>query len=115
MNEKKDLTAQEWKDIGNRIKNRRKSCELKQFELAEKIDISVTHMSSIENGRQHPSIYVLLRISEVLNTTPDYFLLGNIRRNNVPKNIIDLLNTCNESDLALIRALIEAVRENHLK
>ena len=115
MNAEKDLSEQEWKDIGYRIKRRRKSYGLKQFELAERIGISLTHMSSIENGRQHPSIYVLLRISEELNTTPDYFLLGSIRRHNVPKNIVDSLYMCSESDLTLISALIDAVRETHSK
>lgn len=64
MQNKKDLSESEWREIGERIKRRRKSCGLKQSELAEAIDISATHMSSIENGRQHPSIYALIRISE---------------------------------------------------
>lgn len=102
-----DLSDREWLEIGNRIKFRRKSCNLKQSELAEAINISTTHMSSIENGRQHPSIGVIIRISEQLNTTPDYFLLGQMRANNIPMNILDLLKLCNEKDIPMITALIE--------
>lgn len=109
MQKKQDLSPSEWKEIGARIKRRRKSCGLNQSELAEAIDISNTHMSSIENGRQHPSIYVLIRISEQLNTTPDYFLLGNIRSNSVPLNIIDKIKLCDPEYLPLIDSLINSV------
>ena len=37
--------------MGNRIKLRRKELRIKQSELAEKLDISNNHISSIENGR----------------------------------------------------------------
>lgn len=111
MNTKCDLTDNEWHEIGNRIKSRRKSVGMKQGELAEAIGISITHMSSIENGKQHPSLYVIIKISECLNTTPDYFLLGQIRTNNVPMNIVDSLKLCDENDLPLINSLIECVRK----
>lgn len=106
MQNKRDLSDSEWRDIGDRIRTRRRSLGIKQSELAESIDISTTHMSSIENGRQHPSIYVLIRISEQLNTTPDFFLLGAIRSNNIPMNIIDSIKLCNEEHLPLIHDII---------
>lgn len=109
MKKENDLSEKEWKAIGNRIKMRRKSCGLKQSELAESIDISTTHMSSIENGKQHPSVYVLIRLSEQLRTTPDFFLLGSMRPNNISLNIIDSLKLCDESHLLLIESLISAV------
>ena len=110
MNVERDLTEAEWKEIGNRIRERRKSRSLKQSELAEAIGISVNHMSSIENGRQHPSVYVLIKLSEQLNATPDLFLMGSMRKNNVPQNIVDLLNTCSTSELKLIKNLIIAIQ-----
>ena len=39
--------------MGNRIKIRRKELRIKQAELAERLNISNNHMSSIENGRQN--------------------------------------------------------------
>lgn len=113
MSVEKDLSEREWKEIGNRIKMRRKARKLKQTELAERIGISYTHMCSIENGRQHPSVYVLLKISEVLEATPDYFLLGYVRRHNVPQNVVESLYMCDDSELSLICSLIKAVQENY--
>lgn len=109
MRKESDLSEKEWKTIGNRIKMRRKSCGLRQSELAESIDISNTHMSSIENGRQHPSVYVLIRLSEQLRTTPDYFLLGCMRPNSIPSNITDKVKLCDESLLPLVESIISAV------
>jgi len=105
----KDLSNKEWEEIGNRIRARRKSCNIKQSELAEKIGISLSHMSGIENGRQHPSIYVLIRLSEILGVTPDYFLLGNIRTHNIPQNIVETLYLCDESMLPLVDLIVKDI------
>ena len=44
---------QQYKEMGNRIQVRRKELRIKQAELAEALDISNNHMSSIENGKQN--------------------------------------------------------------
>lgn len=113
MSVEKDLSEKEWQEIGGRIKSRRKSCGYKQSELAEKLGISLSHMSIIENGRQHPSIYVIIKLGEILNVTPDYFLLGNIRIHNVPQNIVESLYLCDESILPLVEIIVKAIREYH--
>lgn len=41
----------QYKEMGTRIKVRRKELKIKQAELAEALEISNNHMSSIENGR----------------------------------------------------------------
>ena len=75
--------------MGNRIKIRRKELRIKQAELAEKLNISNNHMSSIENGRQKPSLDIFIRICDLLNVTPDYLLLGSMHAYNIPQDIID--------------------------
>ena len=73
-------------------------------------------MSSIENGREKPSIDVLLLLCDELNTTPDYLLLGSIHPNNIPQNIIDSLRLCCEDDIELARQFIELlVTRNTIK
>lgn len=93
--------------MGNRIKLRRKELRIKQSELAEKLDISNNHISSIENGREKPSLDILLKICEELKVTPDYLLLGNIHTNDIPQNIMDGLRLCSDADIALARQFIE--------
>ena len=52
----------QYKSIGKRIKLRRKELNIKQNELAEKLNISNNHLSSVENGREKPSLELLLNI-----------------------------------------------------
>lgn len=70
---------QQYIAMGNRIRLRRKELKMKQSELVELIDISTNHMSSIETGKQKPSMDIFLRLCEVLRVTPDYLLLGSMQ------------------------------------
>ncbi len=58
------MRAQE--KLGNKIQKLRKSFGLTQEELAEKINISRTHMGHIEQGRKAPSLKVLNKLSKAL-------------------------------------------------
>lgn len=64
-------------------------------------------MSSIENGRQKPSLDVFVQICTLLNVTPDYLLLGTMHASNMPQDIIDKLRLCNQSDIELAGEFIE--------
>lgn len=99
--------------IGKRIRQRRKELNMKQYELAELLDISNNHMSAIENGREKPSLELLMNICDHLNVTPDFLLLGCIRANNVPQNIIDNLNRCSRIDYTLIDGVIQVFVEHN--
>ena len=93
--------------MGNRIKSRRKELRIKQSELAESLDISNNHISSIENGREKPSLDMFLKICDELKVTPDYLLLGNVHANNVPLNITEALLLCSDEDIELTSQFIE--------
>lgn len=93
--------------MGNRIALRRRELNIKQGTLAEHLGVSNNHISSIENGRDKPSLDVLLKICEELKVTPDYILLGNIHPNNIPQNIIEGLLLCSNEDVELARQFIE--------
>lgn len=97
----------QYQSMGNRMKLRRKELRIKQSELAEKLDISNNHISSIENGREKPSLDMFLKICEELNVTPDYLLLGNVHANNIPKNITESLLLCSDDDIELASQFIE--------
>ena len=82
---------------------------IKQNVLAEKISISNNHMSGIENGKERPSIELLLKICDELNVTPDYLLLGNMHSDNVPKSISDILRLCSDEDIELIQHISQYI------
>lgn len=53
-------------DIGEKIRQLRKSKGLTQAQLAEKIGIDNKHLSRIEKGRHMPTYNIIKKLSEVL-------------------------------------------------
>ena len=68
----------DYKAIGTRIKIARKNRKISQEALCEMTDLSVSHMSHIENGKTKVSVSTLLQIANALQTTVDSLLYDNI-------------------------------------
>ena len=60
--------------IGQKIRKIRKAHGLSQEELAERVDISTTHMSHIETGNTKLSLPVLVDIAAILEVRTDDLL-----------------------------------------
>ena len=60
--------------IGSRIKAARERAHLTQEELAEKVDISPTHMSVIERGVKTPKLDTFVKIANALHLSADALL-----------------------------------------
>lgn len=93
--------------MGRRIRLRRKELGLTQNRLAELLGISNNHLSAIENGREKPSLEKFVILCEMLKTTPDFLLLGNLHSCNVSQNISDNLRLCNAEDIKLAEQIVE--------
>ena len=98
---------QHYIEMGIRIKARRKELHITQSQLAERLDISNNHMSSIENGREKPSLDVFIQMCIELDITPNYLLLGSMHTNNTVQNLTDKLLLCGDEDIRLINCVIE--------
>lgn len=55
-----------YKKLGDKIQRLRKNIGLTQEELAEKLNISRTHVGHIEQGRKTPSLKLLNKLAKVL-------------------------------------------------
>lgn len=64
--------------IGKRIKHRRELAGLSQEQLAERLNLSTNHISSMECGKSLLTTKRLLVLCDVLGGTPDYYLIGEI-------------------------------------
>lgn len=98
-------------NLGQRIAKRRAQSGLRQNTLADLIGISNNYLSSIERGKEKPSLEVIINICNALQVTPDYLLMGNMHSNNVPQNIIDGLRLCSKEDLALLAVIMQHMVE----
>lgn len=87
--------------LGDKIKTLRVSRNMTQSELAKKLSVTKSTISSYENDSRLPSYEVLIKISVLFNVTIDSLLIG--ERNGIYfdmhnftqeqiKVIIDLLN-----------------------
>lgn len=65
-------------NIGETIRQKRKEYNYTQQNLADKLMISRTTISSWETGRTYPDISMLITLSELFETSVDYLLKGDI-------------------------------------
>ncbi len=63
-------------EFGQRLKNIRKSLELKQRDFASDLNISVTTLSDIETGKSKPGHDFFVRICETYKVNLYYLLFG---------------------------------------
>lgn len=62
--------------VGKTLKEIRKQRNLTQAELANKINISRSYLSDIENERKHPSVKTTQELAKKLNVTVNYLSSG---------------------------------------
>lgn len=72
----KDKLSIDLTDIGRRIRGSRTQLNLSQAELAERTELSMSHISDIENGKINFTVDVLKRLSAALGCSADYILTG---------------------------------------
>lgn len=67
----------DYKEIGKNIRLMRIRHGISQSELAQRLDVSQTHMSNLEHGRVSVSLRVLLRLAHFFKCSVDT-LLGSL-------------------------------------
>lgn len=100
--------ANDLKAVGKRIQKARRSVGMSQVALAEKLDISVSHLSDIENGKSNYGVEIFMAITEALQISADALL-----RTSVPAvqtvyedEVRGILDGCSAEDQeALLRVL----------
>lgn len=58
--------------LGQNIKIKRQELDLCQFELAERVGVTQTHISDIERGKRNPSVELLIKIAKALKYDVNY-------------------------------------------
>ncbi len=80
---------------GKRIRQIRLQNKLTQSELAELVDLSVSYISHIENGKKTASFLSLIKIADELNVTIDELLYG-IQKDRPADFQLELLSIFND-------------------
>jgi transcriptional regulator with XRE-family HTH domain len=64
------------RQVGRRIRKRRRFIDMTQEELAFRSEVHRTQFSLIENGRRQPRLHTLIRIGTALDLSPCQLLEG---------------------------------------
>ena len=98
------------------IRKGRKNKKITQEELAEKLEVSPTHVKHIESGHRKPSIEILFEITKILNISfisldGVVFSKNESARTDTRKEIDRLLDVSDEASLHFILSVLEALHE----
>lgn len=110
--------------IGSRIAKLRKEHNMTQEQLAEKLDISIKHCSSVERGLSCLSLEKLIEVSVLFDVSLDYLVKGNAFDqysidfvvSNLPPSILSILSSEDEKERQLFTEYLQLytkIRENN--
>lgn len=99
--------------IGQRICKYRKVLGLSQEELAERTNISTTHMSHIEPENTKLSLPVLIKLASVLDVSTDELLTdGKSGKTVVLQELSEILECCTPTQARLLIDIIKTTKQS---
>lgn len=103
-------------NLGAIIKSARVGKGLTQEKLAEKVDIGIRHMMSIENEGKTPSFKVLYSLIRELHIPADsIFYPERVSNNPQIDELVYMLNDCDERSLKIITATVRTALDTQSK
>lgn len=61
-------------NMGNKLKNLRKQRRLTQKQVADRIGLAISAVSSYEAGTRYPSYDILIKLARIYHVSTDYLL-----------------------------------------
>ena len=97
--------------IGQRIRKYRKAQGLSQEQLAEKVGISVTHMSHIETGNTKLSLPVFVDIAKILEVQTDDLLSESLPERPISyRELAEILESCTAKQVRMITDISKVIK-----
>ena len=105
--------AIDYKDVGQRIKEKRIERGLTQEKLSELVGIGPSHMSHIESGSTVPSFEVFISILNTLNCSADELLCREAAAAKPLLNswLSDLVADCDNTETKILTDIIIAAKQ----
>lgn len=99
--------------LGDMIREAREQLHLTQEEVAEKLQVNLTHYGNIERGTNNPSLPLFIKIVKILNLSVDaYIYPEKLYSDDISQRIIRLLSQCTERERKIILGNILTLIEN---
>ena len=95
--------------LGLKIGNIRREKNLTQGELAEILNISNNHLSSLENGKSAPSYQLFKKICLELKVDPGYLMFDDSLDIPLSENLINKIKCCSTEQQILISKIVDVL------
>lgn len=105
----------DYKKLGLKIKEKRKKLGYTQESLSEKLNLSVSHLSHIENGSAKVSLNTLVNIANTLNLSLDELFSIELSNSMNIKDLNDFLKNCSEEEKKLLFENLNLLKKVKLK
>ena len=105
--------AIDYKDIGQRIKEKRIEKGLTQEKLSEIVNIGPSHMSHIESGSTGPSFEVLISILNALGCSADELLCREVTASKPLLNswLSDIIADCDPTETKILSDIVISAKQ----
>lgn len=98
--------------VGEKIREARLKARITQEVLAEKTDLSITHISAIENASTGVSLQALTDIASELHISIDFLVFDSAYSNLVIESEIkNILSDCTDREAQVLMELMKANKE----
>jgi len=106
--------AVDYKDIGQRIKQKRIEKGLTQEQLSELIGVGPSHMSHIESGSTVASFEVFIAILNALECSADALLCREITASKpiLHSWLSDLVADCDQTEIKILSDIVTSAKES---
>lgn len=105
--------AIDYKDVGQRIKEKRIERGLTQEKLSELVGIGPSHMSHIESGSTVPSFEVFISILNALNCSADELLCREVAAAKPLLNswLSDIIEDCDLTETKILSDIVISAKQ----
>ena len=90
--------------MGDKLKSLRIEKKLTQKQVADRIGLAISAVSSYESGSRYPSYDVLVKLARMFHVSTDY-LLGMTDKRNIDVTGLD------DDEIGLVSQLVEMLRD----
>ena len=102
--------------LGRKIKEVRRKQNMTQEYLAEKVDLSVSHVSNIETAKTKVSLPTLVEISNALGVSVDYLLMDSYQAIEMKEDIFvkeldAVIEQCGPGDKKIVLEISKRLAE----
>ena len=103
----------DYKSIGRRIKAARISLDMTQERLAEKVNLSPSHLSNIETGTTKVSLSTIVKLANALHVSVDSLLADSVVQSKAvfEQDIQTILSDCDDYEIRGIADIAAATKK----